>query len=107
MLLFCFWNLFFKSFLVLVLVLVLMLALVLILGTVMVVLVLPGHRSTLGATMSVRGTKTAMAAGVTYDRYRPRPARRATNHSNSKPNPASIRAPNPRHPPAPVPPISR
>ena len=30
-----------------------------------------GHRSTLGAHMSVRTSKSPMAVGVTYDRYRP------------------------------------
>ena len=31
-----------------------------------------GHRSTIAAHMSVRGSKSPMAIGVTYDRYRGR-----------------------------------
>ena len=30
-----------------------------------------GHRSTVGAHMSVRTSKSPMAIGVTYDRYKP------------------------------------
>ena len=34
--------------------------------------IVAGHRSTLGAHMSVRTSKSPMAVGVTYDRYRSR-----------------------------------
>ena len=38
-----------------------------------------GHRSTIAAHMSVRGSKSPMAIGVTYDRYRGKSSRRRGN----------------------------
>ena len=39
-----------------------------------------GHRSTIGAHMSVRGSKSPMAIGVTYDRYGERQRKRSNRH---------------------------
>ena len=41
---------------------------------------LSGHRSTIGAHMSVRGSKSPMAIGVTYDRYGERQRKRSNKH---------------------------
>ena len=55
-----------------------------------------GHRSTIGATMSVRSNKSPMAVGVTYDRYSSR-KKSGRGPRSSKPPP-----PNP-----PVPSLAR
>ena len=36
------------------------------------IVMFPGHRSTVGARMNVQNSKSPMAIGVTYDRYRTR-----------------------------------
>ena len=54
-----------------------------------------GHRSTIGATMSVRSNKSPMAVGVTYDRY-------GRKRSGRDPRGAP-----PSHPPPSVPSLAR